>query len=84
MEGIKYTCEEDRYGGMLITNIEAKKTCYLQGEDAAAFQEEWDAIVEMWTKKEKPFSVFTSYEKHIDFLCSAYDDVMKEEEGGNI
>lgn len=78
-EGIHYDADTDRYGNITIRQIATGKTVYLQGDDAADFRQEWEQVVDIWTRengKDLHADAIT-YEKQFDLIADAYADVME-------
>ncbi len=84
MEGNRYTADEDRFGGIIISDTETGRDVYLQpGDDSTPFREDWEAIVRIWTRSygtnkdgstrhRRGFGPFRSYSEHFDVIASAY------------
>ena len=76
MEGIYYDCNDDRFGNVTLYDDKGNDI-YLQGDDAAMFQAEWDNIVKIWTRKygkghRKHYGAFNSYSEMMDYVISQY------------
>ena len=78
MEGKRYTCDEDTFGNVTLTDTETETDIYLQGDDASIFNAEWQAVQKIWCRfygkglRRKPFGPFNSYEEHMDCIISQY------------
>ena len=79
MEGIKFNCEEDRLGNVVLYDVAGDKpSIYLQGYDATLFRSEWDDVIHIWeicgTKGEKSYGPFNSYSEQMDCIIGMYFD----------
>ena len=78
-EGVRYDAYEDRFGNITLTQLATGKSCYLQGDEASSFREEWEQVVDIWTRqngKDMHADAIT-YEERFDMIADAYADVME-------
>lgn len=73
LHGNYYKASEDSWGNITITRLSDGASCYLQGDDAIAFRDDYCGLEDIVY----PSGPFKTPEEHVDACLSEYDTVLQ-------